>query len=124
MIKNRDRYILWLKFIPIIQTIAMIVYLFLSASGYRSSLVELLFSSSVISCVRLVTVSKTLGFCRLHRHFIIYNTAIFVYISLAPVQDTPMIVGVIRAAMILYGMLLLLYAAIRPFYKVYKNGGF
>lgn len=111
-------YLISLKYIPLVQTTVLILYmLLLSLWDYRY-LIELIFGCSIVSGLRLISASKVLGFCKLHRIIIWYNCISYILIKVHQIIGNIKILDLIKPLHILIGVFLLLYAII---FKVILN---
>ena len=121
-------YLITLKYLPLIQTIVLLLYILLPDIGVCKYLVELIFGCSIISGIRIATASKVLGFCKLHRIIIYYNCYSYIVIKLKQIFGAMIIFKILKPFHIVFGILLLLYALIdkvllksNPYYISFKN---
>ncbi len=75
-------------------------------------LVELVFGCSIVSGLRLLAASKVLGFCKLHRVIILYDSYSYIVIKLKQMFGIICIFKILKPIHIILGILLLLYALI------------
>lgn len=121
-------YLISLKFMPLIQTLILILSIMFEINGTMKYYIDLLFGCSIISGLRLLTASKVLNFCTLHRLIIIYNCYTFAVIKLRQIYGIMEIFVLLKPLHLLIGILLLTYALIdkvllnrNKYYIKFKN---
>lgn len=121
-------YLISLKFIPLIQTLILILSIIFEVNGVLRYYIDLLFGCSIISGLRLLTASKVLNFCTLHRLVITYNCYTFVVIKLRQIYGVMELFVILKPFHITIGILLLTYAIIdkvllknNKYYIKFKN---
>ena len=112
-------YIISLKYIPLIQTLVLILYIALPDLGKLKYILELIFGCSIVSGIRITTASKVLGFCKLHRIVILYNCYSYIVIKLKQIFGAMIIFRILKPFHIAFGILLLIYALIDK--VIFKN---
>lgn len=121
-------YLISLKFMPLIQTLILILSIMFEINGTMKYYIDLLFGCSIISGLRLLTASKALNFCTLHRLIIVYNCYTFAVIKLRQIYGIMEIFVLLKPFHLLIGILLLTYAIIdkvllkrNKYYIKFKN---
>lgn len=112
-------YLISLKYMPLIQTLVLILYIALPDLGQLKYVLELIFGCSIVSGIRIATASKVLGFCKLHRVIILYNCYSYIVIKLKQIFGAMIIFRILKPFHIAFGILLLLYALIDK--VIFKN---
>ena len=105
-------YLISLKFMPLVQTLILILSMMFEINGTIKYYIDLLFGCSIISGLRLLTASKALNFCTLHRIIIVYNCYTFAIIKLRQIYGIMEIFALLKPLHILIGISLLIYAII------------
>lgn len=120
--------VLLLKYMPFIGALIMLGHVFaLITDNYDKNIVvaEWTFSLPVVPAATAVVLSKQLGFCSLHRHFIIYISAVSYCIKFQDDIGFGMMLMSMRWIALVFGFILFVWLIIyarKHNIKIIKHG--
>ena len=101
--------ILLIKYIPIIGGLFMMIHCLLLLLGQDLASAHFIFGFSIIGAVILYGASCVLGFCRVHKAFIIYDFCVELCINIEQYYGFGKILIFIRILMLLVGIYLFIW---------------